>query len=202
MTWRMVIGAVVLTLAGCQAAPPAVVTPPPFTPATPRPTAPAAETRQLGQAVPVASPTATPILVGDYAALVRPRLDQVQQALGKLEQHLTLLQQAPIRMTQDDWRSQMQSILDDLANANSSLKALGARGGSDAALYAETSKMAADVDFVVDEYRLAFDFDPDGSHFLRATRAEKSMADEVESIRSGLQRHIGVAPTLTPAPAR
>jgi hypothetical protein len=146
----------------------------------------------------VSSPTATPALVGDYPTLVRQRVEVVQQSLGKLEQHLGLVQQSPIRMTQNDWRAQMQLILDDIANANEGLKVLGARSGQNAALYAEVSKVVTDVDFVVSEYRMAFDFDPDGTHFLRAGRAEKSAADEVESIRFELQRQNGVAALPTP----
>jgi hypothetical protein len=47
---------------------------------------------------------------------------------------------------------------------------------------------------------MALDFDPDGTHFTRAGRAEKMAADEVESIQSDLRR--SAALTLTPRPAR
>jgi hypothetical protein len=188
-----------LFAAACQAAQPAVVTPPPFTPAAARTQASATQTGAVAVAVPVGSPTATPPLVGDYRTLVRSRVEVVQQSLGKLEQHLGLVQQSPVRMSENDWRAQMQLILDESASANEGLKVLGARGGADAALYAEVSKVVTDVDFVVGEYRMAFDFDPDGTHLLRAGRAEKSTADEVESIRLELQRQVGFGASPTPA---
>ncbi len=148
----------------------------------------------------VGSTTPTPQLVGDYPTLVRPRLDRVQQGLGHLEQQLNILTTNPMRMAEADWRSQMQSLLEDLANANTDLRALGARSGPDAALFAQVMKLNADLDFVVSEYRMALDFDADGTHFTRAGRAEKMTADEVESILSDLRR--SVALTLTPRPAR
>ena len=145
----------------------------------------------------VGSTTPTPQLVGDYPTLVRPRLDRVQQGLGHLEQQLNILTTSPMRMAEADWRSQMQSLLEDLANANTDLRALGARSGPDAALFAQVMKLNADL---VSEYRMALDFDADGTHFTRAGRAEKMTADEVESILSDLRR--SVALTLTPRPAR
>jgi hypothetical protein len=150
--------------------------------------------------VAVGSATPTPQLVGDYPGLVRPRLDRVQQGLGRLEQQLNILSTNPIRMAEADWRSQTQSLLEDLASANTDLRILGARSGPDAALYAEVSKLNGDLDFVVSEYRMALDFDADGTHFIRAGRAEKMAADEVESILSDLRR--SAALTLTPRPAR
>jgi len=193
--------AVAVTLAiligGCEAPPPAFVTP---IPSTPRSIATLSADRTVSVAVAVGSTTPTPQLVGDYPTLVRPRLDRVQQGLGHLEQQLNILTTNPMRMAEADWRSQMQSLLEDLANANTDLRALGARSGPDAALFAQVMKLNADLDFVVSEYRMALDFDADGTHFTRAGRAEKMTADEVESILSDLRR--SVALTLTPRPAR
>jgi hypothetical protein len=184
-------------LAGCEASPPALVTP---IPSTPRAFATLSADRTVSVAVAVGSATPTPQLVGDYPSLVRPRLDRVQQGLGRLEQQLNILRTSPIRMAEVDWRNQTQALLDDLASGNADLRALGARSGPDAALYAEVMKVTGDLDFVVSEYRLAFDFDADGTHFTRAGRAEKMTADEVESILSDLRR--SAALTLTPRPAR
>src|SRR5438132_1316685 len=196
MWWTLWVAVAVL-LVGCEAPPPAFVTP---IPSTPRSIATLSGDRTVSVAVAVGSATPTPQLVGDYPTLVRPRLDRVQQGLGRLEQQLKILTTSPMRMAEADWRSQMQSLLEDLANANTDLRALGARSGPDAALFAQVMKLNADLDFVVSEYRMALDFDADGTHFTRAGRAEKMTADEVESILSDLRR--SVALTLTPRPAR
>jgi hypothetical protein len=191
------LAGLVLVLVGCQAPPPAVITP---IPSTPRTFATPTEQRAVSVAVAAASPTATAALVGDYPSLVRPRVERVEQGLGRIDQQLAIVQQSPVRMAAEDWRNQTQGVLEDLAAAASDLRALGARGGSEAALYAEVFKLLTDLDFVVSEYRMALDFDPDGSHFIRAGRAAKTTGDEVESILLGLRRPIG--PALTPTPAR
>jgi hypothetical protein len=156
--------------------------------------------RTVGVAVAVASPTATAVVVGDYPTLVGQRVGRVQQGLGRLEQQLGLLKAAPIRMAEDDWRNQTQSLLDDLATASADLRSLGARTGPDAALYSAVLTLLDDLDFVVSEYRMALDFDPDSTHFLRAGTAEKTTADEVESLLTSLRRPVG--PALTPSFAR
>jgi hypothetical protein len=195
--WWAVAVALAALIVGCDAPPPAFVTP---IPSTPRTIATSSADRTVSVAVAVGSATPTPQLVGDYPTLVRPRLDRVQQGLGSLEQQINILRTNPIRMAQEDWRNQAQSMLDDLASANTDLRTLGARSGPDAALFAEVKKLNDDLDFVVSEYRMALDFDADGTHFVRAGRAEKMTADEVESILSDLRR--SVALTLTPRPAR
>jgi hypothetical protein len=200
MLWTLTAAVTLaVVLVGCAAPPPAFVTPIPSTPRTIA-TLSADRTVSVAVAVAVGSATPTPQPVGDYPTLVRPRLDRVQQGLGRLDQQLNILRTDPMRMAEQDWRTQTQGLLEDLASANTELRALGARSGPDAALYAEVHKLNDDLDFVVSEYRMAFDFDPDATHFMRAGRAEKSTADEVESILSDLRR--SAALTLTPRPAR
>jgi hypothetical protein len=200
VAWALTVAvSLALFVVGCDAGPPPVITPLPSTPRTIA-TLSADRTVSVGVAVAVGSVTPTPQLVGDYPTLVRPRLDQVQQVLGRLDQQLNILRTNPIRMAEPDWRRQTQGILGDLAAANADLRALGARSGADAALYAEVLKVNGDLDFVVSEYRMAFDFDPDATHFTRAGRAQKSTADEVESIQSDLRRSMLL--TLTPRPVR
>jgi hypothetical protein len=198
MAWALTVTVVLaVVLVGCEAPPPAFVTP---IPSTPRTIATLSADRTVSVAVSVGSATPTPQLVGDYPTLVRPRLNRVQEGLGRLEQQLNILRTSPIRMAEPDWRTQTQGLLEELAAANTDLRALGARSGPDAALYTDVHKLNGDLDFVVSEYRMALDFDPDATHFIRAGRAEKSTADEVESILSDLRR--SAALTLTPRPAR
>jgi hypothetical protein len=151
-------------------------------------------------AVAVGSPTATPVLVGDYATLVRPRLEHIQQGFMQLKQQLAVLQKEPMRMAQEDWRSQMLGILDDLALSEADLRTLGSRVTAPALLNTEMVKFLDDLDFVVSEWRMALDYDPDASHFIRAGRAEASTADEVESILSEVRPPI--PPVRTPTPVR
>jgi hypothetical protein len=184
-------------VSGCDVAPPPTITPPPSTPRS----IPTLEgTRPLSVAVAVGTPTPTVPIVGDYSTLVRDRLVRVESAFKALDAQFAVLQTAPIRITQADWRNDTLARLDDLAATNDALRALGARSGADGLLYGEVSKVSSDLDFVVSEYRMAFDFDPDGSHLVRAGRAEKMTSDEVESMLLGLRRGIGPAPTLTPTP--
>src|SRR6202022_2037975 len=135
-----------------------------------------------------------------YATLVRPRLEHLQQSFTQLEQQLAVLQKAPLRMAEQDWRDQLLTILDDLALGEADLRSLGSRVTAPPALNTEIVKLVGDLDFVVSEWRMALDYDPDASHFSRAGRAEKMTADEVESILSELLRPI--APAITPKPAR
>ncbi len=159
----------------------------------------ATPTRPIAVAVAALSPTPTAVLVGDYASLVLPRLEVLQRTLRRLEQQLAVLQTAPLRMAEDDWRNQMQSILDDLLAASADVRSLGARVGARADLNPEVLKLADDLDFVANEYRLALDFDPDSSHFSRAGRARKSAADELDSVVGDVRRAPrAVAATATP----
>jgi hypothetical protein len=151
--------------------------------------------RPLAVAVAVGSPTPTAAVVGDYPSLVRQRLEVIQTGLTRFEQQLAVLKTAPLRMADDDWRTQTHSLLDDLAASSADLRGLGARSGPHAGLYARVAKLLDDLDFVVSEYRLALDFDPDSTHFIRAGRAEQTTADEVESLLSDLRRPTGPAPT-------
>jgi hypothetical protein len=177
---------------GC-AAPPAVSTPPPVTDA--QPTAAPTPVRPLGLAVAAGTPTATPILVGDYATLVRPRLELVQQVLTRLDQQLAVLLKTPMRMADDDWRSQTQSILDDLAAGSGDLRALGPHVGTQTALNSQVMKLLDSLDFVASEYRMALDYDPDGTHFIRAGRARLTTEDGVASLLSDLRRPVLPAPS-------
>jgi len=194
MTYRLLIAPflVGIILGGCSS---------PVAPApTPVPTrVTVTPERALAIAVAVGSPTATPMLVGDYATLVRPRLEHVQQDLAQIEQQLAVLQNAPLRMAQEDWRNQMLGILDDLALSEADLRSLGTRVPVLPALTTEIGKLLGDLDFVVSEWRMALDYDPDATHFMRAGRAEKETADEVESILAELRRPVGRAATPTPA---
>jgi hypothetical protein len=194
MWWTLFVALAVL-IVGCEAPLPAFVTP---IPSTPRSIATLSADRTVSVAVAVGSATPTPQLVGDYPTLVHPRLDRVQQGLSRIEQQLNILKTNPIRMAEADWRNQLQSLLEDLASANADLRSLGARSGPDASLYADVMKLNGELDFVVSEYRMALDFDADGTHFIRAGRAEKMAADEVESMLVGLRRTAAL--TLTPRP--
>jgi hypothetical protein len=161
-------------------------------PAAPTPTitltriTPTPDARPLSVAVPVASPSATPELVGDYATLVRPRLEHVQQDLAQIEQRLAELQKTPVLMAQDDWRNQMFATLDDLALSEADIRSLSTRVSPSAALGTQMTRFIADLDFVVGEWRMALGYDPDATHFLRAGRAEKTTADELASILAEL----------------
>jgi hypothetical protein len=193
------IGACAVVLLACQAPQAAVA--PTDTVAVRATVATPTVGRALAVAVAVGSPTPTAVLVGDYPTLVRQRVERIQQGLNKFEQQLGEAQKAPMRMADDDWRAQTGSLLDELAAASADLRALGARSGAQASLYADVQKLQDSLDFVVSEYRMAFDFDPDASHFLRAGRAEKTTADEVESLLSDLRRP-SPGPAPTPSFAR
>jgi hypothetical protein len=186
---------IVALLAGCEGAPPPVVTPPP---STPRAIPTLAAQPSVAVAVAVSSPTATPAIVGDYPVLVRDRLMHVESTLTALDNQFATLRQSPIRITEAAWRTETLARVDDVAAAEGDLRALGARSGKDAQLYSEVSKLLGDLDFVVSEYRMAFDFDPDGNHFTRAGRAFRMTSDEVQSMLLNLR--LSTAPTLTPAP--
>src|ERR1700730_7443611 len=104
--WRRNAGAMCVVVcgliaSGCSSAP---VPGPTLVPTVARANATATLERPLGVAVAVGAPTATPALVGDYATLVRPRLEHVQQSFTQLEQQLAVLQKAPLRMAEQDWR--------------------------------------------------------------------------------------------------
>jgi hypothetical protein len=196
--WRVGVGVLLVGAMGgygCEVLPPPVTTPPPV--ATSLPGATVATARPLGVAVAPGTPTPTPVLVGDYATLVRPRLEGVQQGLKQLDQQLAVLVKAPMRMAEDDWRNQTQAVLDDLAAGSLDLRALGPRAGNQTALHTDVMKLLDDLDFVVSEYRMALDYDPDSTHFVRAGRARATTEDEVESILSDLRRP--VLPTPLPS---
>ena len=171
-----------------------VTTPQPKAVSTPTPT------RAVGVAVAARTPTPTAVLVGDYASLALPRLEVIQRNVRRLEQQLAVLQNAPLRMAEDDWRNQMLSIVDDLLTATADVRSLGTRVGARADLNAKVVKLADDLDFVANEYRMALDFDPDSSHFIRAGRAEKTAAAELDSVLAEVQRSLrAVSATATPA---
>jgi hypothetical protein len=183
-----------LVAVACQAAPPAVSTPPTVTAAQATPLA--TQARPLGLAVAAGSPTPTPVLVGDYATLVRPRLEGVQQGLMQLDQQLAVLLKLPMRMADDDWRAQTLNVLDDLAARSGDLRTLGRRAGAnDTALSSRVMKLLDNIDFVVSEYRMALDYDPDGSHFARAGHARLSTEDDVASALQDLRGPVRPAPS-------
>lgn len=184
-----------MLLTGCDVAPPAVVTPPPSTPRV-IPTLAARSSPAI--AAPVTTATPTPVIAGDYGALVRDRLMSIDSRLAALDRQFAEVRASPFRMTQDDWRTATLERVEELGVAANALRALGARSGPEAMLYGEVSKLLMDLDFVVSEYRMAFDFDPDGNHFVRAGRAERMASDEVQSILRDLR--VRTAPTFTPAP--
>jgi len=201
--WTLTLAFGVIVVTGCQtpasgvndvytAAPTAVGTPTvPVAAATP--------TRPIAVAVAGLAPTPTAVLVGDYASLVLPRLEVLQRNLRRLEQQLAVLQKAPLRMAEDDWRNQMLSILDDLLAASADVRALGTRVSTRADLNPEVLKLANDLDFVANEYRMALDFDPDSSHFSRAGRAQKAAVDELDSVVDDVRRSLrAVSATATP----
>ena len=163
--------------------------------ATPTLVATPAATRAVAVAVAASSPTPTAVLVGDYPSLALPRLEILQQDARRLEQQLAILQKAPLRMAEDDWRNQTRAILDDLTAASADLRSLGTRVGARTDLNAEVLKLADDVDFVASEYAMALDFDPDSSHFLRASRAEKTTADELDAVLADVRRMLRTPPT-------
>jgi hypothetical protein len=169
-----------ITVEACDASPPPIVTPPPTSVSTPLPT------RPLGVAVPVGSATPTPQLVGDYASVMRPRLLTIQQDFSHLEQQLAIAQKTPLLMVQDDWRNQTGGVLQDLLAASADLRSVATRLGS-RTNHADVLKLADDVDFVANEFRMAFDYDPDANHFIRAGRAEKTTRAELDSILTSLR---------------
>src|SRR5581483_3731129 len=114
-------------------------------------------------------------------------LSAIESALAALDAQFALLKQSPFRMTQEDWRNDTLARVDDVGAANEALRALGARSGSDAALYSQVAKLISDLDFVVSEYHMAFDFDADGSHITRASRAEAMASEEVQSMLQTLR---------------
>jgi hypothetical protein len=150
---------------------------------TPVVVATAAAPRPLAIAVAVGSPTPTPELVGDYPTLMRPRLQTVQQDFGQLDRQLASAKQAPMRMAEDDWRAETENVLGDLLSASADMRALGNRlTAPQNALNPRVLKLADDVDFVANEFNMAFNYDPDASHFIRAGRAEKTTIDELDSL--------------------
>jgi hypothetical protein len=182
-----------LVAAACQP-PPAVSTPPTVTTAQPTPVA--TQARPLGLAVAAGSPTPTPVLVGDYATLVRPRLESVQQGLMQLDQQLAVLLKAPMRMADDDWRAQTLNVLDDLATRSGDLRTLGRRADANqTGLNSQVTKLLDTLDFVVSEYRMALDYDPDGTHFARAGHARPSTEDDLASVLQDLRRPVLPAPS-------
>ena len=149
-----------------------------------------APARPLAVAIAVGSPTPTPALVGDYATLVRPRLLTVRQDFKALDDQLAVAQKAPMRMAEDDWRNQTRGILEDMLTSSTSVRSIGARPGTEVALSAQVFKVLDDVDFVANEFRMAFDYDPDSTHFLRAGRAEKTTVAELDSLLDDLHQTI------------
>src|SRR5579871_818744 len=168
-----------LTALACEAPPPPIVTPL----ATNAPVATPAPTRPLGVAVPVGSPTPTPELTGDYASLMRPRLQAIELQFSKLEQQLALAQKTPLLMAQSDWRTATGTILQDMLGASADARNVAIRVGPP---HDDVMKLLDDVDFVANEFRMAFDYDPDATHFIRATRAEKTTRAELDSILNSL----------------
>ncbi len=100
---------------------------------------------------------------------------------------MAVVQKTPLLMAQDDWRNQTQSILQDLLLDSSQLRTVSARVTVPPALRPQVTKLADDVEFVATEFQMALDFDPDATHLIRASRAEKSAHEEVDSVLSALR---------------
>jgi len=141
---------------------------------------------QLAVAVPVGSPTATPALVGDFSTLMRPRLAALRGDFMRIEQQLAVAQQAPLRMADDDWRNQMASILEAILTDSAAVRTLTTRLTPPAPIGPAATKLADDADFVANEFRMALDYDPDGTHFIRAARAERTTLQELDDLASQL----------------
>jgi len=169
-----------ISVGACQAEPLATPTETAARPATVTPL----PTRPLGIAIPVGSPTPTPELSGDYASNMRPRLQAIQLQFSKLEQQLALAQKTPLLMAQDGWRNATGTILQDMLAASADARSVAARIGPP---HDDVTKLLDDVDFVANEFRMAFDYDPDATHFIRAARAEKSTRAELDSILTSLR---------------
>src|SRR5579859_3768450 len=175
MRWGAVAVSTVL-VAACEAPPAGVVTMPPVNAPTPAPT------RPLGVAVAVGSPTPTAEVVGDYATLMRPRLQTLHDDFGHLQSQLAEAEKTPMRMAEDDWRNQTQGVLEDMLTSSADIRATSMRATTQSPLRSEVLKLADDVDFVANEFRMALDYDPDATHFMRAGRAEKTTSAELDSI--------------------
>jgi hypothetical protein len=115
---------------------------------------------------------------------MRPRLQAIQLQFSKLDQQLSVAQKTPLVMAQDDWRSQTRTILQDMLGASADARGVGIRVGPQ---HADVLKLLDDVDFVANEFRMAFDYDPDATHFIRAGRAEKTTRAELDSIITSLR---------------
>jgi hypothetical protein len=139
-------------------------------------------TRALGVAIPIASPTPTAELTGDLASVARPQVRLLRQDFSQLDQQLDAVQAAPIRMAEDDWRHQTETVLQALLSASSDLRRIATRFVGRSALDADLLKLTDDVDFVANEFDMALTFDPDSSHLIRASRAERTTVSEVDSI--------------------
>lgn len=106
----------------------------------------------------------------------------IRQGLTQIEQLLAAAQAAPIRMAQDDWRNQMESVAQDLLATSSDLRSLATRLSGQSPLNSDVLKVTDDVDFVANEFHMALDYDPDATHFIRATRAEQSTAKAIDGL--------------------
>ena len=145
---------------------------------TPVPTLP------ISVAVRVGSPTPTPQIVGDYATEMRPKLQGIQHVFGQLEQQLASAEKTPLLMAEDDWRNQTDTILETMLADSADARTLDTRlGAPDASI----TKLLDDVDFVGNEFHMAFSYDPDATHFMRAGRAERTTRDELDSILTTLR---------------
>ncbi len=169
----------------CGAPPPDVVSPPA---AQAQPTlAPPVPTRPLAVAVPVGSPTPTPAVTSDYVSVMRPPVTAIKDGFTHLEAQLAAAQNTPMLMAQDDWRNQMQSVLQDLLVSSSQLRTATSRSTPPTALRQDVTKLSDDVDFVANEFRMALDYDPDSMHLVRAARAEKSTRTEIDAVLDELR---------------
>ena len=114
---------------------------------------------------------------------MRPRLQAIELQFSKLEQQLALAQKTPLLMAQSDWRTATGTILQDMLGASADARNVAIRVGPP---HDDVMKLLDDVDFVANEFRMAFDYDPDATHFIRATRAEKTTRAELDSILNSL----------------
>lgn len=176
---RQIVRPALLTMAllGCSSPASAPATPAPtLSSMTPQPT------RAVSVAVRAASPTPTAELTGDLASVARPQLTLLRQDFSQLEQQLAVAQASPMRMADDDWRSQVKTILQELLSASSDLRSIANRFAGKSPLDPDVLKLTDDVDFVANEFDMAFTYDPDATHLIRAARAEKTTAAEVDDM--------------------
>jgi hypothetical protein len=104
-----------------------------------------------------------------------------------LDQQLAVARQAPMRMADDDWRDLTGAVLDAILADSSAIRAVTTRAAPRAPDGPASIKLADDADFTANEFRMALDYDPDGTHFIRAGRAERMAVQELDGLSNQLR---------------